>query len=270
MTIKNFVRSITPSFLWEYLRSLRIRRGIGRFTRQVAVHSFCGQTLKVLIADVVGQGWYDQDWARLNEVELLAQGRLRSGAIVFDLGAHQGVVAMVMAKIVGESGRIIAVEGMKHNCDVAIENLILNSIENVIVRHAVVSDTQGQIRFFEGLNGSVACVGAGKMVDAVTIDSLAACYGDPDVVFIDIEGFEEKALKGASETLKKATDWFIEVHVDCGLETYGGSVQRVLDHFATENYERYIWNLDCDQKPQGFTSNSPVLKRRFALVAIHR
>lgn len=268
--MKDFLRKITPQFLWDLLRSFKIRRGIEQFSRRVVEHSFCGYPLKVLIADGVGEGWYDKDWDRLEEIDLLASGNLRPGATIFDLGAHQGVVAMIMAKIVGESGRVIAVEGTKHNCDVANENLRINEMKNVTVHHAVIADQDGQIRFFDGLNGNVSEKGSGRVVEAITIDSLTRKYGAPDVIFVDIEGFEEKSLQGSIETIGQDIDWFIEVHVACGLESYGGSAQGVLSYFPNEKYERYVWNLDTEQKPQPLGSESPVLGRRFALVAMRR
>jgi FkbM family methyltransferase len=266
--MKEIIRRIVPKFLWQKFRELRIARDVKRYPRRVVEHVYYGHRLKVLIADSVGEGWYDHDWEKLYEIDLLCQSRLRPGATVFDLGSHQGVVAMIMAKAVSESGRVVAVEGMKHNCDVASDNLRHNGIENVLVHHAVIADKDGSIRFFDGLNGSVASEGVGQMVEAITIDSLANKYGRPDVVFVDVEGFELKVLEGASQTLASNADWFLEVHVGCGLEKYGGSVSKVLSHFPDHEYRCFIWNLDTEQLPQPLDSLSPILNQRFAFVAL--
>jgi hypothetical protein len=106
------------------------------------------------------------------------------------------------------------------------------------------------------------------MVEAITIDSLNQKYGRPDVVFVDIEGFEANALKGAAATLRTAADWFVEVHVGCGLEQYGGSAEQVLDRFDSTKYDRFVWNLNTRQKPSLLEEASAVLMRRFALVAL--
>lgn len=47
----------------------------------------------------MARSWYGTDWEQLPELELLAQGQLRQGALVFDLGAHQATVASVLAKV---------------------------------------------------------------------------------------------------------------------------------------------------------------------------
>jgi FkbM family methyltransferase len=223
-----------------------------------------------LIADGLSEGWYDHDWETLPEIELLTQSRLTDGATVFDLGAHQGVVAMMLAAEIDAPGVVVAVEGMKHNCDVASENLSLNAIQNVRVRHAVVADSPGQVRFFDGLNGSVARSGVGYLVEAVTIDQLADQYGNPSVVFLDIEGYEAKALAGAERTLSGPCDWFVEVHVGCGLEEYGASWESVISFFPEQRFERFAWKLDSDERPRPFAPDAGLVGSRFGFVALHR
>lgn len=235
----------------------------------VVEHDYAGHRLKVLIADGIAKGWYDKDWDSLEDIDLLSQGRLKTGAKVFDLGAHQAVVAMIMAKTVGPTGRIIAVEGMAHNCEVARENLRLNQIENVQIHHAVVSDKPGTVAFFDGLNGSVARNGIGGQVEAVAIDGLVRSHGTPDVVFIDVEGYELHALRGAVNVLQSRCDWFVEVHVGCGLEEYGGTVEQVLSFFPPSRFTRYVWRLDADAEPKLIEQNIDAVNDRFALVAIH-
>jgi FkbM family methyltransferase len=268
MSVKDLFRAIVPKSLWERLRQFKIARGVEKYYRRVVEHTYAGYHFKLLLADGLGEGWYDKDWDDLEEINLLATGKLSPGATVFDLGAHQGVVAMIMSRIVGPSGRVIAVEGMRHNCDVAEENLRHNTITNVTVHHAVIAEQDGMIRFFEGLNGSVSREGVGQMVEAITIDSLNQKYGPPDVVFIDIEGFEANALKGATKTLQSTADWFVEVHAGCGLEEYGGSAEAILKVFDPERYSISVWNLNTNQLPQTLGFNNEVLKKRFALVAI--
>jgi len=67
-------------------------------------------------------------------------------------------------------------------------------------------------------------------------------YGPPDVVFIDVDGFEEEALAGAARTIEAGPDWFVEVHpVD--LARYDAEPGEVLAHFdprATRSTERPI------------------------------
>ena len=71
-------------------------------------------------------------------MSFLAQHRLRSGATVFDCGAHQCVIAMILAKFVGATGKVVAVEASPHNYDAANRNIRLNEAGNVTAVHAAV------------------------------------------------------------------------------------------------------------------------------------
>ncbi len=47
----------------------------------------------------------------------------------------------------------------------------------------------------------------------MTIDGLASRFGLPDVVLIDVEGYESHVLAGAANTLALgATDFLVEIH----------------------------------------------------------
>jgi len=45
----------------------------------------------------------------------------------------------------------------------------------------------------------------------------------PNVLFIDIEGYEIPALLGATETFCTTPDSFVEVHAGVGLERFRGT-----------------------------------------------
>jgi FkbM family methyltransferase len=192
-----------------------------------------------VLRDPLGEGWYDHDWGRQPEIELLRRGRFGPGARVFDLGAHQGLVALILAREVGEDGVVIAVEAEPHNARVAAENRALNAASNLTIVHAAVSDVAGTLYFSEGLNGMVLPGGrAGKVaVDAVTIDGLAERFGPPDVVFVDVEGYEGKALEGALVTLDDGgCDFFVEIHDAATLAGGGTSVDRVITQFTDRGF----------------------------------
>ena len=53
----------------------------------------------------------------------------------------------------------------------------------------------------------------------MTVDELASRYGAPDVVLVDVEGFEWHVLTGASRTIaERRTTFLVEVHVGHGLD----------------------------------------------------
>jgi len=201
--------------MYRAVRRQILTRRIASYEPRVVEHSYDGIPLKVSLQDGLAEGWYDRDWPAQSEIRLLCEhGRLGPGATVFDLGAHQAVIALVLAARV-PGGKVVAVEAEPHNARVASKNVRLNSPLPVIVEHAAVAAESGHLWFSESLNGSVLPGGrAGKVrVPAVTIDDMATEHGHPDVVFIDVEGFEGRALEGASQVLAaKSSDFFIEIH----------------------------------------------------------
>jgi FkbM family methyltransferase len=192
------------------------------------------------VADPLAEGWYDHDWDTLAEIELLKRSKLTAGATVFDLGAHQAIVAMMLAKEVLPGGKVIAVEATPHNAQVAARNISLNHLEGTVtVVHAAAAASAGAVRFSASPNGHVGSTSyayATIEVRAESIDTLADLYGRPDVVFIDVEGYELEVLRGGAEVLFSKPDLFIEVHAGVGLEEHGGSVAEIVDLVRTCGY----------------------------------
>jgi FkbM family methyltransferase len=222
--LRRVASALLPDAVAEPLRRALRRLAVARFRAYDARHRYAGRELVVHIADPLGQGWYDHDWNLGTEVALLQQrGRLREGARVFDVGAHQGVVALMLAGIVGDTGRVVAVEAVAHNVRVARRNAEANGCRQLVVEHAAIADVDGTLWFEDRWNGAVSrTVGVGVRTEAVTVDTLTARHGAPDVLFVDVEGFELHAVRGAARTFAAhAPDLFVEVHVGAGLERFG-------------------------------------------------
>ncbi len=245
-----------------------MRYTITSYKRRRVRHNYGGYDLELELVDPMGAGWYDHDWPVLPEIEFLMRHRLRPGAAVFDIGAHQALVAMMVARTVGPDGFVLAVEANPENAAAGRRNAALNRIGNCEILHAAGAAQSGTVVFNRGFNGQVDD-GSGEWgavtVKSVSIDDLAREHRPPDVLFIDVEGFECEVLAGAQKTLARAPDCFVEVHVGVGLEKFGGSVPKLLSLFP-EGYEFFV------ARPEGGFSRlqpeSPILAERFFLIAI--
>jgi FkbM family methyltransferase len=249
-------------------------RGIASYRKRVARHSYGGYPLAISLEDPVAEGWYDHDWPLMPELACLGQSRLGTGARVFDLGAHQGVVALMLSRLVGSAGHVVALEAERHNFDVALRNRELNDASNLEIVHAAAGATDGSLYFRGGFNGNVTKRGRVGLarVPAVSVDGLARSYGQPDVVFIDVEGYEQEVLRGAAGTLAgDATDFFVEVHVGWGLESLGGSARSVLACFPPDRFRRLVSRAggELDQYRFCDLDDFPdVYDERFFLIAL--
>ncbi|HEX4926004.1 MAG TPA: FkbM family methyltransferase, partial [Bdellovibrionales bacterium] len=241
--LKSVAKSILPGPVVGLYRRYKISSAVESFAAYETRHRYGGRELRVAIGDPLAQGWYDHDWPLIPEIKHLKARRLKPGALVFDLGAHQAVVAMMLAEQVHPGGKVVAVEASPHNAAAAKRNVALNPGLSVEILNAAIAAKPGELDFGVGFNGSVDDgTGAwGRVrVPAVTIDDLHECFGPPAVVFVDIEGFELEALKGAAKTLARAPDWFIEVHLDGGLQKFGGGLDALLAYFDPTVYDLWM------------------------------
>jgi FkbM family methyltransferase len=256
----DLARVILPTPLYQRLRLAYL---ISSFRKHVVEHDYGDYRLQLSIEDPLAAHWYAGAWPEPKEVAVLRQRSLAPGARIFDLGAHQGLVAMMFARLVGETGRVIAVEAGRHNVDVCRRNLALNDIQNVIPVWAAVNDSGGHVPFADSLCGSI---GRRRRwmettVPGVTIDELAERYGMPDAVLLDVEGAEMLALSGATQTIRRGADFVVEIHAGCGLEELGGEATDVLEAFPS-----YRLLVSAGDEPGDWRiPTTPITERTFLL-----
>lgn len=160
------------------------------------------------------------------EVQHQLVERLRPGATAVDVGANYGIHTLLMAKLVGEGGTVIAFEPSPALFTELETNLQRNELRNVTAMQMAVSDSAGHSKFYLGDN---AATGRLQLVESTPADDrgatinviitsldLLASKGDfplPDLVKIDVEGAESRVLEGCTEMLNAvAPDLIIELH----------------------------------------------------------
>ena len=179
---------------------------------------------------------------------------------------------MILAHHTGPSGQVVAVEALPHNARMAAVNRDLNGCGSIWVEAAAVADRPGELEISTGLTAQVKNAAtdiATIRVPAVTVDGLAERYGPPHVLFIDVEGYECHALRGAARTLERRPDCYVEVHGGCGLEQAGGSVAEVSRHLPAADYEFAAWTED-HPTPAAVGGPADCPPSRFFLIARRR
>jgi FkbM family methyltransferase len=174
------------------------------------------------------------------QVFSLLKQTITPGAVVLDVGANVGVLAMIMARWCGPKGHIHAFEPNPNPKQVLIEHLRLNGLSNrVTVCPLALSDVDGTTTFYAtGISGKSALSNANIGLDAeefqvpvTTID--AYCHSlniRPSLIKIDVEGFEFSVLNGARNTLKEVRpSVLIELHPmnwpALGIDTHWAAAQ---------------------------------------------
>lgn len=129
---------------------------------------------------------------------------VKGGDTVWDVGAHVGAYTTTFAELVGPSGRVVAFEPSP----VVLGELTkaTASYDNVVIVDAALSDVRGTADFFRsdvgptsfhGLSadGSDHELSAADVVRTERGDELAKEH-PPNVIKIDVEGFELEVLRG--------------------------------------------------------------------------
>lgn len=275
LPVRKLLRRILPYWAVAVLNAVWAEYSFRTFKGRVARHRYGTYDFQVELIDFDGASWLDKDYdeSAFAEIAVLKRHRLGPGAKVFNAGANQCVQAMMMAKEVKPGGFVWAIEPNRHNVQAGLKNCELNGIDNVKLIEAAASSARGQLWFNSAMNGHVAMsqyeAGA-HLVEVVTIDDLSAKFGAPDVLYIDVEGFECEVLEGARATLAShAPDCFVEVHLQIGLERYGGSLEKVLSFLPSSRYDLFYSNGD-DGIFRQVETNTMLPEKRFYLVALSR
>mgnify|MGYP006091446897 FL=1 len=159
---------------------------------------------------------------------------LKKNDVVLDIGANQGIYSLAFAKLIGENGKVIAIEPFKQMNNYFKDNIRLNGFQNIEIIEKVVSDNIGyeEIDFGSGIV-SASIVrnfknSVKQKVESTTVDEICKNLDRLDFIKIDIEGAELKALKGAEKTLNNhkpklslEVDQHSFEHINSFLEKYG-------------------------------------------------
>jgi len=149
----------------------------------------------------------------------------RPGMILFDLGAHYGLFSLATARYGGPEAVAIAVDPSEHALRMTRLMARLNGAEaRVRTVRAAVAAVEGTLEMVDvgvqamGYYVRADAAHGGRertVVPTVTVDGLVAATGlAPTHVKVDVEGFEEDALRGAYATLRSAHPLvFLELHV---------------------------------------------------------
>lgn len=180
---------------------------------------------------------------------VIASVIIKGGHTVFDIGANIGTETLAMSNLVGEKGKIIAIEADPDTANILRERIRCGNFLNIIVENKAIAKKKGAINIVRcskhnaGMNFVTDVIeDTSAIVEAITADDLVSVYGEPDFVFMDIEGSEYGFLLGGLHLLTDVRPIiFTEVNASM-LPRTGGTILKfckLLDEF---NYTAYDAN----------------------------
>jgi FkbM family methyltransferase len=150
----------------------------------------------------------------------------RPGMTVYDLGANIGYTTLLFAKVVGETGRVLAVEPLPANVARLRAAVELNHMQGrVTVVERAIGPRRGRETFLvhrspgmgrlEQATGRAESFQDAVEVEVASVDDLLYAEGfpPPHLVKMDLEGGEGRALEGMGRLLRDVKPiLLIEVH----------------------------------------------------------
>lgn len=203
ITLKQWVR------WWKYLR----------MKQPIVMPWLNGLILRIYPGNEVYRALYVRGIYDPNFI-IAVNSLLNRGGTFIDAGANIGHFSLLASEVVGKEGHVIAIEPSSRDYNRLLDNIKINGLENVIspYRFALSDVNEGIAKL------SIACeersalntIGSEfgvKGVDEVQVEDVSLATLDSfvvnsgltrvEVLKLDIEGSELKALKGATDTISR-------------------------------------------------------------------
>jgi len=136
---------------------------------------------------------------------------LKPGMHVVDIGGNLGYYALLEAQMVGDTGRVIAIEPVAANFAQLSKNVAANGYRNVFLENVAIGTTNGSAPMYLSKKSNwhslhpVPWETREVTVRVSTLDSLLARHELPslELVRMDLEGYEIEVIRGMKSTIKK-------------------------------------------------------------------
>jgi FkbM family methyltransferase len=223
----------------------RIRRRwrLRMFRPHVLDKRYDNVRFRFLVGSPEGQEWYgkfvdNRLYKPMGRELAWLKRAVREGNWVADVGAHHGYFTVLLAHWVGSDGNVVAFECLPENAAIASYNARINRLGNVHIVAKAVGAKSGTVEI--GTTSAGIRVERLAQPELIPVDlvSLDGFFDDryPDLLKIDVEGYELDVLKGAKHCLARRPSIALEFHC-FKYEEPRAEVQRILDLLPTEGYE---------------------------------
>lgn len=198
--------------------------------------------------------WYALD------IQLFIADVLKEGNVVVDIGSNRGMFALAASRIVGPDGSVICFEP-NPSCRKILENEIAaNSIGNIQINPCALGDRTSEMTLtVPNINSGEGTFGYSRYSPENTKAIVAGVRrGDdllrgtsPNLIKIDVEGFERHVISGLCQTIKSYNPLIIMEVIPGHLVACGSTVDELKAEMRRLGYVPYKlglvrknWNYD--------------------------
>jgi FkbM family methyltransferase len=196
---------------------------------------------------------------------------IKKATVILDIGGNIGTSALYFASI-NPTARILSFEPHPDTFNKAVENIELNSFQNIELINLGLGTQQASLKLYEvdkynpGMNRilSEEADFPYKIIEVDILDDilLKKEIKKVDFIKIDVEGYEFSVLSGAKETLKSKPFLFIEVN-DTSLKENKSSAKEIIELLITAGYTTF-YRAD---NGEAISSNTNFINCHFDLIA---
>jgi FkbM family methyltransferase len=151
--------------------------------------------------------------------------------VIYDFGGYNGLFGIASA-MANPNARVSIFEPDPECSRQIEENIKLNGVTNCELKKVAISDKDG-ISHFSDSGPSAHIAESGQEVKTVKLDSLPQA----DLIKLDVEGIELKALKGGAKVLKAKPMILLEDHHKF-LPRYGDTEEELFKYVDQLGYKR--------------------------------
>lgn len=292
--LKNTIRAAVFPFLRGYLRYFPLTWGKAAIFRKVVepyfflrprlytAHILNGMKMTGNNRDFIQSWVYFFGITEPNLARWLERA-LRPGDTFIDVGAHVGYHTLLASQLVGNTGRVVAIEASPSTFFALQKNLALNQIQNVRAINIAASDHKGSVNIYRGpdhdLGSSTiyaevqkkgssleAEVPMAPLVEILTPDELKQAR----IIKIDVEGAEEAVLRGLAPAINQCRK-DLEVVLEVIPEYLSELNKKAEDVFRTLTESGFnSYGLEGEYRPEPFLSGErPAIPKRIREPILH-
>jgi FkbM family methyltransferase len=139
---------------------------------------------------------------------------VKQGDMFLDIGANEGYFSLLAAKLVGDDGRVYAIEPQTRLKPILLRNFQINQVRNVRLVPCAISDKVGTVPIYlspninsgaSGLNRTTRYSVQTERVHSLTLSELFSLLSLEfcDALKLDVEGFEYEAIMGSQAIFRE-------------------------------------------------------------------